>query len=116
MRDLLPANASGRFAPSAAVVIFFYFDIPVASLFRSMRDLLPDKAPGRFAPSAAVVIFYYFDISVASLFNGMVQSKTRAVLKAKKNQTIASLQAFKKRDVSICRHPAPQKSCFKGFD
>ena len=31
MRDLLPDKASGRFAPSATVVIFFYFDVSVAS-------------------------------------------------------------------------------------
>ena len=31
MRDLLPETGSGRFAPSAAVVIFYYFDVSVAS-------------------------------------------------------------------------------------
>ena len=91
MRDLLLYTASGRFAPSAVVVIFYYFDIPVASLFKDMRDLLPETASGRFAPSAAVVIFYYFGASVASLFHGMVQSETKAVLKAEKHKTIASL-------------------------
>ena len=66
MRDLLHSTASGRFAPSDAVVIFYYYDVSVASLFRGMRDLLHSTASGRFAPSAAVVIFYYFDVSVAS--------------------------------------------------
>ena len=66
MRDLLHSTASGRFAPSASVVIFYYFYVSVASLFLGMRDLLHDTASGRFAPSAAVVIFYYFDVSVAS--------------------------------------------------
>ena len=43
MRDLLPACAFGRFAPSATVVIFYSFDASVASFLRGMRDLrLPD--------------------------------------------------------------------------
>ena len=58
MRDLLPKTASGRFAPSPAVVIFSFLGVSVASLFRRMRDLLPATASGRFAPSPAVVIFY----------------------------------------------------------
>ena len=61
MRDLLPACAFGRFAPSATVVIFYSFDASVASILRGMRDLFPTTASGRFAPSATVVIFYYFD-------------------------------------------------------
>ena len=55
MRDLLTAMAPGRFAPSPPVVIFFFLDVSVASLFRRMRDLLPATASGRFAPSTALV-------------------------------------------------------------
>ena len=65
--------------------------LSLACLFQGRRDLLHDAASGRFAPSAAVVIFYYFGASVASLFHGMVQSETKAVLKAEKHKTIASL-------------------------
>ena len=71
MRDLLPACAFGRFAPSATVVIFYSFDASVASILRGMRDLFPTTASGRFAPSATVVIFYYFDAYVASFLRGM---------------------------------------------
>lgn len=70
MRDLFPTTASGRFAPSATVVIFYCFDDSVASFLRSMRDLLPAWAFGRFAPSATVVIFYHFDAYVASILRG----------------------------------------------
>ena len=69
-RDLLPATASGRFAPSATVVIFYHFDAYVASFLRGMRDLLPATAFGRFTPSTTVVIFYHFDAYVASILRG----------------------------------------------
>ena len=49
-------------------------------------------------------------------FHGMVQSKTKAVLKAENHITIPHYRHIKMRDDSICRHPAPQKSYFKGID
>ena len=70
MRDLFPTTAFGRFAPSATVVTFYYFDAFVASFLRGMRDLFLATASGRFAPSATVVIFYHFDAYVASFLRG----------------------------------------------
>ena len=70
MRDLFPATASGRFTPSATVVIFYYFGTSVASFLRGIRDLFPTTASGRFAPSSTVVIFYHFDAYVASFLRG----------------------------------------------
>ena len=71
MRDLFPTTASGRFAPSATVVIFYHFDSYVASFLRGTRDLFLATASGRFAPSSTVVIFYYFDDYVASILRRM---------------------------------------------
>ena len=62
MRDLLTAMASGRFAPSPAVVHsgdLFILRHPRRFAFsrflHGMRDLLTATAPGRFAPSTALV-------------------------------------------------------------
>ena len=72
MRVLLLNSASGSFATSPAVVIFFFWNVSVASLFLDMRDLLLGTASGRFAPSPAVVIFYLRNASVALNFHDSV--------------------------------------------
>ena len=53
------------------VVIFYFPDGPVASLFQNMRDLFLFGRLYRFAFSGTVVIFYSLDGYIASLFQDM---------------------------------------------
>jgi len=53
------------------VVIFYYLDDPVASLFKDMRDRFLSGRLYRFAFSGTVVIIFSLDGYIASLFQDM---------------------------------------------